>query len=65
VTVVGLLVVLPEAGIMGAAWISTASYATVFVCALIAYKRAVRLPWRRFVSGPDRARAPEPVTAEQ
>jgi O-antigen/teichoic acid export membrane protein len=64
VTVVGLLVVLPGAGIMGAAWVSTASYATVFVCTLVAYKRAVGLPWRRFLSHPPAARAPEALTAE-
>jgi O-antigen/teichoic acid export membrane protein len=64
VTVVGLLVVLPSAGIMGAAWVSTGSYATVFACALVAYKRAVGLPWRRFLMRPALARPPEPLPAK-
>jgi O-antigen/teichoic acid export membrane protein len=71
VTVVGLLVVLPGAGIMGAAWVSTASYATVFVCSLLAYKRSARLPWRRFLARPgapvvaEPPEPPEPRPVEQ
>jgi O-antigen/teichoic acid export membrane protein len=50
VTVVGLLVFLPGAGIMAAAIVSTASYAVVFVAALVAYKRVAGLPWRSFLT---------------
>jgi O-antigen/teichoic acid export membrane protein len=54
VTLVGLLLVLPDGGILGAAWVSTGSYALVFVTLLVAYKRAVGLSWRRFISKPGR-----------
>lgn len=52
VTIVGLLVFLPGGSIMTAAIVSTASYAVVFVAALIAYRRVEALPWRAFVSRP-------------
>src|SRR5204862_207157 len=48
VTVGGLLVFLRAGGIEAAAWVSTAAYATVFACALVAYRRAAKLPWRAF-----------------
>lgn len=51
VTVVGLLVFLPSHGILAAAIVSTAAYATVFVCALLTYRRTVALPWRRLMKG--------------
>lgn len=54
VTVVGLFVFLRSGGITAAAIVSTASYATVFVAMLIAYKRVSDTPWSAFV--PSRAR---------
>ena len=52
VTVVGLLVFLPGGDIMTAAIVSTASYAVVFLAALIAYKRVAGLRWRAFFALP-------------
>jgi O-antigen/teichoic acid export membrane protein len=52
VTVVGLLVFLPGHGIIVAAIVSTASYAVVFVGALVAYKRVAGLGWRAFLTAP-------------
>ena len=52
VTVAGLLLFLRAGGIEAAAWVSTAAYATVFACALAAYRVATGLPWRAFVRGP-------------
>ena len=52
VTLGGLLLVLPEGGILGAAWVSTGSYTLVFVTLLVAYKRAVGISWRLFVTKP-------------
>jgi O-antigen/teichoic acid export membrane protein len=57
VTVVGLLVFLRSGGITAAALVSTASYATVFVATLIAYRRVAELPWREFLPTPARLRA--------
>jgi O-antigen/teichoic acid export membrane protein len=57
VTVVGLFVFLRTGGITAAALVSTASYATVFFAALIAYQRVTGLPWREFVPTPARLRA--------
>jgi O-antigen/teichoic acid export membrane protein len=48
VTVVGLLVFLPDGGITAAALVSTASYTTVFVATLIAYKTVTGVSWRWF-----------------
>ena len=56
VTVVGLFVFLRTGGITAAALVSTASYATVFVGALVAYKSVTGTPWRYFVPTPARLR---------
>ena len=56
VTVVGLFVFLRSGGITAAAIVSTASYATVFVAMLIAYKRVSDTPWSAFVPSPARLR---------
>lgn len=50
VTVVGLLAFLPSGGITAAAIVSSAAYGTVFVCALVAYRQATGLEWRRFLN---------------
>lgn len=50
VTVVGLLVFVRSGGITAAAIVSTAAYGTVFVAALVAYRRATGLAWRSFVN---------------
>jgi O-antigen/teichoic acid export membrane protein len=55
VTVAGLLAFLRSGGIEAAAWVSTAAYATVFACALLAYRRTSGLPWRAFVLHPEAA----------
>jgi O-antigen/teichoic acid export membrane protein len=57
VTVVGLFVFLRIGGITAAALVSTASYATVFVVSLVAYKRIIGRPWRWFLPTPARLRA--------
>jgi O-antigen/teichoic acid export membrane protein len=49
VTVVGLSVFLSEGGVTAAAIVSSASYATIFVASLIAYKRVSGLRWRALV----------------
>ncbi len=55
ITVAGLLIFLRSGGIEAAAAVSTAAYATVFACALVAYRRVSGLPWKAFVSPPQRA----------
>ncbi len=57
VTVVGLVVFLRSGGIIAAALVSTASYATVFATTLIAYKVVTGMPWRGFLPTPGRLRA--------
>jgi O-antigen/teichoic acid export membrane protein len=57
VTVVGLLAFLRTGGITAAALVSSASYATVFVATLVAYRRVTGLPWRAFLPTPARLRA--------
>lgn len=57
VTVVGLFVFLRTGGITAAALVSTASYATVFVAMLVAYKAVSGSSWRSFVPTPARVRA--------
>ena len=57
VTVAGLLAFLRSGGIEAAAWVSTAAYATVFTCALVAYRQTAGLPWRAFVLPPARVPA--------
>jgi len=49
VTVVGLLVFLPGHGIVAAALVSTAAYATVFTAALVAYRHCAALGWLEFL----------------
>jgi glycosyltransferase involved in cell wall biosynthesis/O-antigen/teichoic acid export membrane protein len=49
ITVVGLLVFLRLGGIVAAALVSTASYAVVFVLAVVFYKRAAGLAWSEFI----------------
>jgi O-antigen/teichoic acid export membrane protein len=56
VTVVGLFVFLRSGGITAAALVSTASYATVFVAMLVAYKAVSGTPWRSFLPTPNRLR---------
>jgi O-antigen/teichoic acid export membrane protein len=57
VTVVGLSVFLPTGGVTAAALVSTASYATVFIATLIAYKAVSGIPWRGLLPTPRRLRA--------
>ena len=57
VTVIGLFVFLRTGGITAAALVSTASYSTVFVAMLVAYKRVTGIPWRSFLPTPARVRA--------
>ena len=52
ITVAGLLIFLPGHGIMVAAIVSTASYATVFVGSVLAYKRVAGVRWRAFLTVP-------------
>jgi O-antigen/teichoic acid export membrane protein len=54
VTIVGLVIFLPVGGITAAALVSTASYSTVFVGMLLAYRTVAKLSWADFV--PSRAR---------
>jgi O-antigen/teichoic acid export membrane protein len=56
VTVVGLFVFLRSGGITAAALVSTASYATVFVAMLVAYKAVSGSTWRSFLPTPARVR---------
>ncbi len=57
VTVIGLFAFLRTGGITAAALVSTASYTTVFVAMLVAYKRVTGVPWRSFLPTPARVRA--------
>ena len=57
VTVAGLAIFLRSGGITAAAIVSSASYATVFVATLVAYKRVTGLPWRALLPGRERFRA--------
>jgi len=57
VTVIGLFVFLRSGGITAAALVSTASYATVFLATLVAYKAVSGMLWRSFVPTPARLRA--------
>lgn len=50
ITVVGLPLLLKDGGIVAAASISAASYAAVFVTALVLYKRVAGLSWSSFVT---------------
>lgn len=52
VTVVGLVLVLPDGGIEGAALVSTLSYAAAFLAVTWIYKRSLKLAWRDFVRPP-------------
>jgi O-antigen/teichoic acid export membrane protein len=57
VTVGGLFAFLRTGGITAAALVSSASYATVFLATLFAYKRVASVPWRVFVPTPSGLRA--------
>ncbi len=57
VTVVGLVAFLSSGGITAAALVSSASYATVFVAMLVAYKSVTGSTWSSFVPTPRRVRA--------
>ncbi len=57
VTVIGLVVFLPSGGVTAAALVSTASYTTVFVATLIAYKAVSGIPWGGLLPTPRRLRA--------
>jgi O-antigen/teichoic acid export membrane protein len=57
VTVAGLFAFLRIGGITAAALVSTASYTTVFLGTLIAYKAVSGKPWRWFLPTPARLRA--------
>jgi O-antigen/teichoic acid export membrane protein len=57
VTVVGLAIFLRSGEITAAAIVSSASYATVFLTTLIAYKRVTGLPWPALLPGRERFRA--------
>ena len=52
VTIVGLLIFLPNNGIEAAAIISTISYSVIFVAALVLYRRAVGVTWGAFKLDP-------------
>ncbi len=54
VTVAGLAIFLAGGGITAAALVSSASYAAVFLAALIAYKRVSGVPWGSFLPLPGR-----------
>jgi peptidoglycan biosynthesis protein MviN/MurJ (putative lipid II flippase) len=56
VTVAGLFAFLRIGGITAAALVSTASYATVFLVMLSAYKAVSGRPWRWFLPTPARLR---------
>jgi O-antigen/teichoic acid export membrane protein len=56
VTIVGLFVFLPVGGITAAALVSTASYSSVFVAMLVAYKAVTGLGWGSFLPTPARIR---------
>jgi O-antigen/teichoic acid export membrane protein len=57
VTVIGLFVFLRRGGITAAALVSTASYATVFLATLVAYRGVTGASWRSFLPTPARLRA--------
>jgi O-antigen/teichoic acid export membrane protein len=57
VTVIGLFVFLRSGGITAAALVSTASYATVFLATLVAYRAVTGASWRSFLPTPARLRA--------
>jgi O-antigen/teichoic acid export membrane protein len=55
VTAVGLFIVLPQGGIVGAAAVSSVAYSVVFGTSLLLFKRSAQMTWRDFVSRPDLA----------
>jgi O-antigen/teichoic acid export membrane protein len=65
VTVAGLIVVLPQGGIEGAAAVTTVAYATTFLAALWLYRRTAALAWRDFLSLSPPASAKVAVRAER
>ena len=52
VTVVGLVLVLPDGGIEGAAVVSTLSYTAAFIAVVAIYKWSLKLAWRDFIRPP-------------
>jgi O-antigen/teichoic acid export membrane protein len=52
ITVAGLILVLPQGGIEGAAAVTTVAYATTFVAALWLYRRTAASSWRDFLTPP-------------
>jgi hypothetical protein len=56
-TVVGLVAFLSTGGVTAAAIVSSASYATIFVASLIAFRAVSGLAWRALVPTPARVRA--------
>ena len=56
VTVVGLVSFLSSGGVTAAAIVSSASYATIFVASLLAFRHVSGLPWRGLVPTPGRVR---------
>jgi O-antigen/teichoic acid export membrane protein len=56
-TVAGLLIVLPNGGIEGAAAVTTVAYGATFLATLFLYRRTERLAWRDFL-------IPPPASAE-
>ena len=57
VTVVGLIIFLSGGGVTAAAIVSSASYATIFLSSLVAYRHVTGLPWGALVPTPARVRA--------
>ena len=57
VTIAGLFAFLRVGGITAAALVSSASYGTIFLASLLAYKGVSGVPWRRFAPTPARLRA--------
>jgi O-antigen/teichoic acid export membrane protein len=61
VTAVGLTIFLSGGGIIAAAWVSTASYACVFVLSAWLYARSAGIAWRTFLRPPSRTRRRTPL----
>jgi O-antigen/teichoic acid export membrane protein len=57
VTIVGLVTFLGSGGVTAAAIVSSASYATIFVASLVAFRSVSGLAWRDLVPTPARVRA--------
>ena len=57
VTIVGLVAFLDSGGVTAAAIVSSASYATIFLASLIAFRSVSGLSWRALLPTPGRVRA--------